>query len=154
MKSPMPSESLPVTVGLLGYGGLIPFVVLAMLSVAEPSHGILYRGALMLYGAVILSFVGAIHWGVAMASVHMDDATRRACYVWSVVPSLMAWSTFVLSPIGATLTLVLGFILQYWRDRSLGAFMPWPKWYLPLRIRLTFVACGALFAGVVLPILH
>ena len=148
------SHSLPVTVGLLGYGGLIPFVGLALLSIAEPSHGILYRGALMLYGAVILSFIGAIHWGVAMFADCLDDAQRRSCFIWSVVPSLMAWSTYVLSPIGAAMILILGFVLQYWRDLMLRQLITLPNWYLPLRMRLTLVACGCLAVGVLLPVMR
>lgn len=150
----MHRHSLPMTVGLLGYGGLIPFVGLALLSIGETAHGILYRGALLLYGAVILSFIGAIHWGIAMFADRLDEPTRRSCYIWSVVPSLMAWSTYVLSPIGAAMILILGFVLQYWRDLSLRQYISLPNWYLPLRIRLTLVACGCLSVGVLLPVLR
>ena len=150
----MHPHPLPVTVGLLGYGGLIPFVGLALLSMTEPSHGILYRGALLLYGVVILSFIGAIHWGIAMFADRLDEASRRSCYIWSVVPSLMAWSTYVLSPIAAAMILILGFVLQYWRDLILRQHIALPDWYLPLRIRLTLVACCCLTVGVVLPVLQ
>jgi hypothetical protein len=131
---------------------LIPFIGLATLANIEPSHGILYRGALLLYGAVILSFVGAIHWGVAMMVTDLNDQDRRAAYVWSVIPALMAWMTYILSPITAALALVLGFLLQYWRDATLARKIAWPIWYLPLRIRLTLVAILSLFLGILLPL--
>ena len=142
---------MPTLVGLLGYGGLIPFVSLALLSIVEPAHGIMYRGALLLYGAVILSFVGAIHWGAAMLLPSLTDQTRRACYVWSIIPALMGWLTYILSPLAATFILVLGFLLQYWRDSVTAHAIDWPAWYLPLRIRLTGVACISLILGVLLP---
>jgi len=144
-------KPMPATVGLLGYGGLIPFVGLAILSIAESAHGIMYRGALLLYGAVILSFVGAIHWGAAMLAERLSDQTRRACFIWSVVPALIGWLTYILSPIAAALILVLGFLLQCWRDDVMAQSIHWPAWYLPLRIRLTIVACASLLIGVLLP---
>jgi hypothetical protein len=149
----MRQSSMPTAVGMLGYGGLIPFIGLATLANIEPSHGILYRGALLLYGAVILSFVGAIHWGVAMMVTDLNDQDRRAAYVWSVIPALMAWMTYILSPITAALVLVLGFLLQYWRDATLARKIAWPVWYLPLRIRLTLVAILSLFVGIPLPLI-
>ena len=149
----MRQSSMPTAVGVLGYGGLIPFIGLAILANIEPSHGILYRGALLLYGAVILSFVGAIHWGVAMMVTDLNDQDRRAAYVWSVIPALMAWMTYILSPITAALALVLGFLLQYWRDVTLARKIAWPVWYLPLRIRLTLVAILSLFVGIPLPLI-
>jgi hypothetical protein len=149
----MRQSSMPTAVGMLGYGGLIPFIGLATLANIEPSHGILYRGALLLYGAVILSFVGAIHWGVAMMVTDLNDQDRRAAYVWSVIPALMAWMTYILSPITAALVLVLGFLLQYWRDATLARKIAWPVWYLPLRIRLTLVAILSLFVGIQLPLI-
>lgn len=149
----MRRSSMPNAVGMLGYGGLVPFIGLAILANIEPSHGILYRGALLLYGAVILSFVGAIHWGVAMMVRDLNDQDRRTSYVWSVVPALMAWATYILSPVTAALVLVLGFLLQYWRDATLARKLAWPVWYLPLRIRLTLVAILSLFVGILLPLI-
>ena len=147
----MRQNTLPVSVGLLGYGGLIPFIAMAILSIAEPAHGIIYRGALLLYGAVILSFVGAIHWGAAMFAAELSDKTRRACYLWSVVPALMGWSTFILAPVASAMLLVLGFLLQYWRDVSIREAVAWPSWYLPLRVRLTMVASASLLLGILWP---
>lgn len=149
----MKPSSNPATVQILGYGGLIPFIGLAVLANVEPAHGFLYRGALLVYGAVILSFVGAIHWGVAMMTTSLSDQDRRSCYVWSVVPSLLGWITYILSPVIAAFVLILGFLLQYWRDAILARKIEWPVWYLPLRIRLTLVAILSLFVGTLLPVI-
>jgi hypothetical protein len=50
------------------------------------------------YGAVILSFVGAQHWGLAMALPGLDEAERTHRFVWSVGPCLLAWPALVLPP--------------------------------------------------------
>ena len=47
----------------------------------------------------------------------------------------------------AAVLLVLGFVLHYVQDRRLARVADLPGWYLPLRLRLTAVACIALIAG-------
>ena len=143
----MNTKTLPNIVAWLGYGGLIPFLFFAGLSLTEPSHQIIYRSALLSYGAVILSFVGAIQWGFAMIAPELTDPQRRSGYLWSVVPALMAWFTVFLGPVTSALILILGFLVQYWRDLALRSQMNLPTWFLPLRLRLTSVACISLALG-------
>lgn len=50
-------------------------------------------------------------------------------------------------PSDAAVLLVLGFVLHYVQDRRLARTADLPEWYLPLRLRLTTVACIALIAG-------
>ena len=53
------------------------------------------------YGVVILTFLGAVHWGVAMASPLTGPlATKLAseAYVYSVIPSLLAWPVALMEP--------------------------------------------------------
>lgn len=145
----MSQSRLPTSVAWLGYGGLLPFLALAILSVGEPNHGILYRGALLAYGAVILSFVGALHWAFAMTLSGLTESQRTSSFVWSVVPALMAWSTYFFTPVLTALILILGFLAQYLRDQALARAVPLPNWYLPLRIKLTLVACASLAVGAV-----
>ncbi|MFM8501121.1 MAG: DUF3429 domain-containing protein [Fluviibacter sp.] len=144
----MKNERLPLSVGWLGYGGLIPFLVFGGLSLVEPAHQIIYRGALFTYGAVILSFVGAIQWGLAMCMPELTENQRRNAYLWSVVPALIAWITIFFGPVTSGLLLIFGFLIQYWRDLSLSHQFSLPGWFLPLRLRLTSIACISLGIGV------
>ena len=75
MNAPLP-DSVRRTANRLGYAGLIPFVVLAPASLLDTHHGITWSDALFAYGAVILSFVCALHWGFSMALPGLDDARR------------------------------------------------------------------------------
>ena len=60
----------------MGYAGLLPFVVLATATwVAEAGPRAFAALALAGYGAVIASFLGAIHWGLVM---------REASKQWQV----------------------------------------------------------------------
>ena len=142
-----PPNPVPRSAALLGYGGLLPFLLLAPASLFDPHHARIWSDALFAYGAVILTFVGALHWGFAMTLGDLSASRRTRCFAWSVVPALLAWSAFLFSPILASVLLVTGFLTHYWQDRFLVAASHLPAWYLPLRFRLTTVACICLTAG-------
>ncbi len=153
---PGSAEPLPRAVAWLGYGGLLPFVGLAAISVVAHLSGhnpAAWQTALLAYGAAILSFVGALHWGFAMTLRGMSPAQQTASFVWSVVPALVAWVALLASPVVATALLLAGFCVHYWRDRRLAAQTDLPFWYLPMRFRLTLVACLCLvLSGTVDPL--
>lgn len=144
-----PGAHPPRGVALLGYGGLLPFGALALLLWLDGARGALWWTALLAYGAVILSFVGALHWGFAMALPGLGEAQRQGLYGWSVVPALVAWPALVWGAPGAGVLLVAGCVAHWLQDRRLvahpGAALP--AWYLPLRTRLTLVASACLLAG-------
>jgi hypothetical protein len=144
---------IPPIVNWLGYGGLLPFVALAAAVWVDSSRSSLWGDALLVYGAVILSFVGALHWGFAMSQSDMSAHQRTHCFVWSVVPALLGWIAllvkYAISPKYACVLLVAGFLLHFWQDKRLVKWVSMPIWYLPLRLRLTFVACASLIVGVI-----
>lgn len=142
------SLALPRAVAWLGYGGLFPFVVLAPASLLDQHHGVAWSDALYAYGAIILSFVGALHWGLAMSLPDLSERQRSAWFAWSVAPALIAWLTLLLSPILAAPLLVVGFIAHYLQDCRLAGQASLPAWYLALRLRLTCVAVVSLLAGI------
>ena len=72
MNTPL-NPALPRSAAWLGFGGLLPFIGLALTAFVDRHHGIVWADALVAYGAVILSFVGALHWGFAMALPAMID---------------------------------------------------------------------------------
>lgn len=139
-------EKPPPHVAWLGYGGLLPFVAGAILVGVDPRHARLWSDALVGYGAVILSFVGALHWGFAMTAAGLAAAERRRAFVWSVMPALLAWSATLLAASPGSLLLVLGFAVHLGQDHRLAGAAQLPTWYLPLRWRLTVVASLGLLA--------
>jgi uncharacterized membrane protein len=141
------SDHPPSVVAMLGYGGLIPFLGLAALPWMAPIHASLWQQAQLTYAAVILSFVGALHWGFAMLAPDLTIRTRTAAYVWSVVPALLAWAALLLPARIGSLVLILIFLAHYGLDRSLSRAMTLPAWYLPMRWRLTAVAVLSIAAG-------
>jgi len=85
----------PSTTALvLGFGGLIPFIGLSGLSVlTSGAHQQTLLFSLLAYGATIISFLGAVHWGLTMT----EDIPNKLQLVWGVIPSLAAWLSLIFS---------------------------------------------------------
>lgn len=141
----------PRLVAWLAYGGLAPFVMLMTLAFIDAARSGVWQQMALNYGAVILSFVGALHWGFAMASSRMSERARNACFAWGVVPALMAWLALLLDPYAGSAMMAAVFAVHYLQDRRLARRAALPEWYLPLRLRLSVVAALCLivtsFAG-------
>ena len=150
MNIPRPSQSTPLHVRLLGYAGLIPFLSssLALAVLQHTQIGWLEIG--LSYGAIILSFLGGLHWAFAMTLHELTTQQKNQRFIWSVIPSLLAWSSFALSPMNATLVLVIGFLSHLSQDFYIKKLANMPAWYLPLRMQLTAVACLCLIINYLL----
>ena len=128
----------------LGYGGLIPFVALALAlwlapSGAEPVAGM----ALLGYGATISSFLGGIHWGLLMR----DGPNQYVpSLIWGVVPSLLGWLGLLLGPAPGLLLIAALLWTCFAVDRVLYPRHQLQAW-LPIRLRLTLVASISCLAG-------
>ncbi len=140
MNAPAPDApahpAVPVVATRLGYAGLIPFVVGAALCFV-PDIG--WRGLgerlLLTYAAVILSFMGAIHWGIALR----EPAHATQLYLVSVLPALVAWLALLLPPLPAFALLATGFTLLFVFDLRCTRAGLLPAWYPLLRAPLTLV---------------
>lgn len=137
-----PSLTIFRRLQVLGYGGLIPFVGLAVaVQLLEPfALQSLARVALTLYAVTILSFVGAVSWGIALSDDRLDDAARARLLTFSVVPSLMAWLSWFLPGDSMRLVaLALLVALVYLVDRRHGLQFEWPVEWLNLRRNLSLI---------------
>lgn len=132
------ASKIPLSVLLPGLAGLIPFVVLSLSEVlALGLPPIISLMAFNTYGAVILSFVGAIWWGLAAAAG--TSAPKGLMFGWSVVPALIGWFATLVAPDLGVLLLSMGFALQWLGDAWLVRRYPGvaPIWLFPLRTILT-----------------
>lgn len=92
---------------LLGYAGLLPFVALAVLSfIVSSVHRPIIIFSLLAYGATIICFLGAIHWGLTM----VESNPNKQQLVWGVVPSLLAWVSLMI-PVDFGLLIVASVLL-------------------------------------------
>ena len=135
---------VPAVPRALGAAGAIPFLLLTAMSWVQWPYQAPSQFALMVYGAVILSFVGALHWAFAMILDGLAERERSRHYYWSVLPALLGWIALLLPPVPTLLLLLAGFWSNYLLDRRLAALATLPHWYLPLRLGLTLTVSLAL----------
>ena len=141
---------IPRAASWLGALGAVPFVFFAILGlVLEDADREQASFVLAAYGAVILSFLGGIHWGLAIADFGcrpLEGASYRRLTL-SVVPSLVGWLALVLPLAAGLLILALAFLLMLfvdWRATRQGEA---PAWYPKLRWPLTTAVAASLILG-------
>jgi Protein of unknown function (DUF3429) len=134
------SPAVPIALWL-GYAGLIPFVAGAALTwLLAPASRPLVAAALSAYAAVIVSFLGGIHWGIGFR-----DGMPRL-FLWGVVPSLVAAAALMLPPRHGLLIHALMLLLCYAVDRRVYPAHGLQAW-LGLRWRLSLVAATSCFVA-------
>lgn len=143
----MKKQTLSLTPKLLGYFGLLPFMVPTVFLFFDYAHLNMWRHFLLSYGAVILSFVGALHWSFAMLLHELPISKQRSSFLWSVVPSLMAWISLSIPMNYGLVLLAVFFAVALIRDSQLYNHADLPQWYMPLRRNLTIVAMTCLLVA-------
>lgn len=133
---------------ILGYAGVIPFVALAGLAWLSTTVGFggvrpAILAAVAAYGAVILSFLGAVHWG-RIISTPREDPLGSLWLLASVIPSLIGWAALLLPPSAGVPLLLAGFVLAWDGDRRATASGLLPAWYGALRTRLSLLVGSSL----------
>lgn len=134
---------IPPAARWLGFAGLLPFLgaATAML-LADGALQAFAALALPAYGAVILSFLGGIRWGLAMADAKPGRLPARLAI--SVAPSLAGWVALLLPGAAGLLLLAAGFAAMLVLDlRTQMA----PAWYAKLRLPLSLGAIASLLMG-------
>jgi len=136
---------VPTAAAWLGGLGLLPFLAgaaaLWLLGAPQRETALF---VLIAYAAVILSFMGAIHWGLAMAGPHGYRARSMAM---SVVPALVAWAALSLPAAAALMVMGAGFIGVFVMDMQAIARGLAPIWYRRLRLPLTVAVLACLGAA-------
>jgi len=121
---------------------------MTILTVTDTSAGIDdTRFVLRTYGAVILSFLGGIQWGLAIRNSDGNARSRSdlsPMLALSVVPSLIGWVGLLAEETVGFGLLIMGFALVLICDvfivnRGMG-----PRWYLRLRYPLTGLVISCL----------
>src|SRR5208282_5305713 len=104
-----PSRAMPLPARVLGVAGLIPFALGALAVNFAPEIKAEAAATLLLYGSVILSFLGGIRWGFAV----LEEEKAGWAYGLSVVPSLAAWFAAIVGGPGGLLVLAAAFAVWF-----------------------------------------
>jgi len=128
------------TIQVLSYLGLIPFVAGAGLAWAVGDDLVRPHAlaSVYFYGAVILSFIGAMHWGRVLVSPQ-EGTGDRSWLVWGVAPSLVGWFALLLPHYLSVPLLIIGLGLTWTADHKAIRAGLFPAWYGQMRNRLTTI---------------
>ncbi len=145
---PTTKSELPSIVRILGYAGLIPFIGLAfMVQLADSPNDMIALESLVAYGAVIVSFLGALHWGACFKTIGTSTQNRwldHSVWIWGIMPALIAWlAIHIFIPL-ALLLLAATLIVQRAIDQRTYAYYfanaRMANAFLHMRTHLTIVA--------------
>jgi len=140
--------SVPASAGWLGGLGVAPFAALAaVLPFLAGEQKALAAHALVAYGATILSFLGGVHWGLAIATDGADQAGFGARLVVSVVPSLAGWIALLVGSSIGMFILAAAIAMMLWVDIRIAQAGHAPPWYPKLRVPLTCAVLATLLFG-------
>lgn len=129
---------------VLGAAGLLPFITLAALAALGPVTWYVYSlTALSQYGAVILTFVGALHWGYALHRGARGQAAWLQ-YGFSVVPALLGWMSLFFDVWTALRMQAVALLGCYAFDLVMTRIDPVPAAFLRLRAVLTVTGVASL----------
>jgi hypothetical protein len=133
----------------LALAGFIPFAALAFwLYGIAPDHpwrqGTIV--ALTAYGAVILSFLGGMRWGIALAG---RSGESRRDIMLGAIPPLVGWSAILVPPPLTFVLLAVAFAAQgAWDSLTLTSDAV-PDWFRRMRIQTTVLVVAALVVAFV-----
>ena len=136
--NPVP-KGMPFSSAIFGGLGVIPFAIGAVLANIDDTAAT-GQWLIIGYGAVILSFLGGIQWGVGLA------VSPRAWLPYSVaiIISLTGWAAMLLPPLWGLALLASGFVAAFVYDAISAGIFRLPGWFMGLRSLLTVCVVGCL----------
>lgn len=131
---PKHKRLLQITPIALGTTGALPFAVLLIL--IWNTNQLIFVNAFKAYGAIILCFLGAIHWGLAIGEHRKADFSIQI-YVFSILPALCSWLAIMMNSVPGLILLTISFLIHLAGDRIVWRIFNLPGWYRRLRLLLT-----------------
>lgn len=140
MTQPVPFMSRIVSI--VAFAGLAPFAAGLLFTLAPdlaPLNMVIIERSLVGFGAVILSFLGGVRWGLRLQGGAGDDLT----FIMGMLGALGGLIMLLIPYPFALIVLAVGFALQgFWDARSGGV----PTHYASLRGIMTWLVCVLIIA--------
>lgn len=135
-------QAIPFAALVLGWAGVLPFAAgaAALWFQEAPLNSAILP--FLIYGALILSFLGGVRWGLAIS---LPGAARANALAKAIIPALLGWIGACLykTPALAILLLALTHLIAGLADLALSRSGQAPSWYGRLRVQLTLAALAA-----------
>lgn len=94
------------------------------------------------YGSVILTFLGAVYWGIILNDSHknlISEKVKTYIICWSIIPSLWSCLVLIFNHDITIILLAICYIIVQLVDEFVIKFLKFPIWYLFLRRLLTII---------------
>jgi hypothetical protein len=149
---------MPVLAVLLSLLGLIPFIGCGLLALdSDPATAARMLSAFISYAAVMLAFVGGIHWGFELQSPRAEPVVQRARLGLGALPPLIGWVALMLplvvAPWVALVALIAGYIGTVLIEQQAATRELTPPRYIWVRWGFTAVAVAMLVTVLALRLL-
>ena len=115
----------------VAYGSLvIPILLAAALWLKDPRWHDFLLTALLTHMALVVTFLGGVHWGIAMRYMATDARLPAFHFLWGPVPGYAAWLLLMAGPQVALIGMMVLTVWTYWVDHrtwpgsGLGPWMP------------------------------
>ncbi|KIX05184.1 uncharacterized protein Z518_06056 [Rhinocladiella mackenziei CBS 650.93] len=161
-------QEIPREALYVGLAGVIPYLATSLTTVylsfdiqyaATHGQGFLMSGEMaenllhiiepiqLGYGASIISFLGAIHWGLEWAGFGGYKGYPR--YSMGIIATAVAWPTLLLPVEVGLIAQFLAFTFLYYNDAR-AAHRGWaPSWYGVYRFVLTFIVGASIVVSLI-----
>lgn len=139
----------------LTFSGAIPFLFFTVMSILHPENPLWYK-ILISYAAVILSFLGGLHWGVALALKEKYSSIFRYILALSTIPALISWILLLLPNRNLQLDIfILAFIWVLIVDLFLVKNKLISTTFFKTRLAISLVVAIILLAArIFIPLIH
>ena len=139
-------RKLPLTLTLIS---AVPFVGLSIaVSARMFDDNSFVIHALLSYSTVILSFLGGIHWGIAITSYAHDKRTANMLIAESVLPSTLAWGVLLHGPLHIQLLVLTILFTFVWAiDSILVGRKVISLWFFEIRCIITPIVVVSLYVA-------
>ena len=127
---------------LLSVLGLFPFIFGLFDIMVNKDNLFFLTNLLKYYGSIILTFLGAVYWGIILNDTHkniLPNKIKILIICWSIIPSLCSVLIIIFSHNITIIILALCFIFVQFVDEFIIKYFQFPIWYLFLRRILTIV---------------
>lgn len=126
----------------------LPFIALSGMIAMHMDQQTILLHFLMTYAAVILSFLGGIHWGLAVLHYPKNPNQAVLMLFESIVPPLLAWSLMLVDQVYLRLlSFAFLYALVWGIDSVLYNHKIIPQWFFNLRCVVTPIVVVSIYVA-------
>ena len=132
---------------LLSILGLLPFILGLIDIWINRSNLFFFINLPKYYGSIILTFLGAIYWGIILKESQKKSLSNKIITFitfWSIIPSIWGIMILIFKHNFSIIILAVCFICVQCVDEFLIKYFKFPNWYLLLRRILTLIVVSIL----------